>query len=488
MFALSVLVCVVGVPYLLRRWRRDERMTALPAFPLRAALICAAVAYLTLCAGASQIDDSYIYDRYIANALAGHGLVYNLGEHVNALSSPVFGYLLLLGSWLAHGNVLLASEVLSALGMLAASLLAEFLVPFAGLLLAGTAYFYALTGMETTVFAAALMLEVVLYAKRQYRWLPLVSVVVALTRFEGAVLVAVVAVQLFRRKELPKIVYFVPALLLVAGYLLLNKRYYEVYLPSSAIAKLGQGFSGYWGRWPTAFLGIAGVGWLHLLFEGVIYATPVLLGLAVAGVLSRRTKALGEVALPFCVALFVVYAAMNMPGDYFWYLGPLVLFALVYAASAIPYTRWGLVVAGVFVCINIFQTGHVLRQFRPKPYYYDYVQAGRWFQENTPKTARVGAVEIGLLGWSSDRYIYDAIGLTTPKNAAYVSKHDSNSWFLEDRPDYVFVHAVPWYWETVAKNSSDYVPVPVHLTAGDIILRRKDYLPGTQGVGGTARP
>ncbi len=487
-FALSVLICFVGVPYLLRRWQGDERTMALPAFPLRAALICAVVAYLTVCAGVSQIDDSYIYDRYVAHALAGHGLVYNLGEHVNALSSPVFAYLLLLGSWLAHGNVLLASEVLSALGMLAASLLAEFLVPFAGLLLAGTAYFYALTGMETTVFAAVLMLEVVLYAKGQYRWLPLVSVLMALTRFEGAVLVAVIAVRLFRRKELPKVAYFIPAVLLVAGYLLLNKRYYEVYLPSSAMAKLGQGFSGYWGRWPTAFLGLAGIGWLHTLFGGVIYATPVLLGLAFAGVIDRRSKALGEVALPFCAVLFLIYAAMNMPGDYFWYLGPFVLFALVYVASAIPHTRLGLAVAGVFICLNVFQTGRLLRHFKPKPYYYDYVEAGRWFQENTPKTARVGAVEIGLLGWSSDRYIYDAIGLTTPKNAAYVSRHDSNAWFLEDRPDYVFVHAKPWYWENVAKNSSDYVPVSVPLTAGDVILRRKDYQPDLAGTGGVQKP
>ena len=475
LFLLSVLVCLVVMPALLRRWRQEERIVAPPPLWLRAGIICAVVVLLSIITGASQIDDSYIYDRYIANAFAGNGLVYNLGEHVNGLSSPVFGYLLLLSDWLANGRVMLASEVLSALGMLFASLLAESLVPWAGLLVATSAFFYALTGMETTVFAVMLLLAVRLYLKAQYRWLPLVGVLLALTRFEGAVLVLVLAVALWRQRQLPKAAYFLPALVLVAGYLMLNKKYYGLYLPSSAIAKLGQGFSGYWGRWPTAFLQ-SGVGWLHTLFEGVIYLTPVLIGLALVGVLNWRRQRLVQVTFPFCVILLLVYVGMNMPGDYFWYMGPLVLFALIYAASAVPATRWGAVAAVLFLGLNLVQTARLLNAYKPKPYYDDYVEAGRWFQENTPKNATVGAVEIGLLGWSSQRYIYDAIGLTTPRNAKYVSQHNSNMWLLEDRPDYVFVHANPWYWEVGAQKSPEYTTA-LRLSNGDVVLRRKDYFP-----------
>ncbi len=59
-------------------------------------------------------EDALIYARYISNALAGNGLVYNVGEHVNALTSPLFSYLLLGSSALLHGNVLLADSLLSA--------------------------------------------------------------------------------------------------------------------------------------------------------------------------------------------------------------------------------------------------------------------------------------------------------------------------------------------------------------------------------------
>lgn len=39
-----------------------------------------------------QLDDALIYQRYLENLLAGNGLVDNLGERFNALTSPLFSY------------------------------------------------------------------------------------------------------------------------------------------------------------------------------------------------------------------------------------------------------------------------------------------------------------------------------------------------------------------------------------------------------------
>ncbi len=480
LYALAVLACCILVPYLRLYRSKGEAASHVqpPGFIWRAIAIMFAVPTLAYFSGFPKIDDVYIYARYIGNALSGHGLVYNLNEHVNALSSPLFGYLLLFTAAVLHGHIILATEVLSGICLLLASLMAEWLMPFAGILLATSAYFYALTGMETSLFALCMLVEVALYLKGKYKWLPLASVFVALTRFEGAILVAVVAYQIIRQRKLPKLIYFVPALLLVAVYLLLNREYYGAYLPSSAIAKLGQGFSGYWGKWPRAWLSTEGTSWLHTFYNGVIYATPVLLGLALSATLKKSNRLLNQVVLPFCAILFLIYTVMNTPGDYFWYLSPFLVFAIVYAASGVPQTRWGYALAGLFLCFNLFAAAMVLRNFTLKSYVYDYVDAGEWFRHNTPKTASIGAVEIGILGWSSDRYIYDVIGLTTPKNAAYVTKHDSVSWLAEDRPDYVFVHALPWVWETPAVDNQNYFRLPLKLKQGDYILQRKDYHPG----------
>ena len=140
------------------------------------------------------------------------------------------------------------------------------------------------------------------------------------------------------------------------------------------------------------------------------------------------------------------------------------------------------------MCFNFFAAAVVLKRFTLKSYVYDYVDAGEWFKQHTPKTASIGAVEIGILGWSSDRYIYDVIGLTTPKNAKYVNKHDSVSWLAEDRPDYVFVHALPWAWEIPAVESQGYFRVPLKLKQGDYLLQRKDYDPGSASTGGGSSP
>ena len=40
-----------------------------------------------------ELDDALIYARYIQNLISGNGFVYNAGEAVNGLTSPLFAYL-----------------------------------------------------------------------------------------------------------------------------------------------------------------------------------------------------------------------------------------------------------------------------------------------------------------------------------------------------------------------------------------------------------
>jgi hypothetical protein len=44
------------------------------------------------------VDDSYIFYRYASNWAAGHGLVYNVGEHVEGFSSLLWTMLLAVGA------------------------------------------------------------------------------------------------------------------------------------------------------------------------------------------------------------------------------------------------------------------------------------------------------------------------------------------------------------------------------------------------------
>jgi len=74
-------------------------------------LLCLIVALLTYASRHFMIDDALIMARYVQNAVNGNGLVFNRGEYVNALTSPLFSYVLVGVSWLLQGNVLLAEYV-----------------------------------------------------------------------------------------------------------------------------------------------------------------------------------------------------------------------------------------------------------------------------------------------------------------------------------------------------------------------------------------
>jgi arabinofuranosyltransferase len=459
---------------LLRFFGKAKGVEFTPSLLVRSLAVGTIVPILCFCSGYSKIDDSFIYARYIANALSGQGLVFNAGEHVNALSSPLFAYLLLGTSYVLHGNVLLGTAVLSGIFMLLACLLGELLVPFAGLILASTAYFYSLVGMETSLFMFMLLAVVALVKFEKYAWLPLACVLLVLTRFEGSLLVLCVGLRLLHQRRVKSALQPLMLLLAVAVsifYLYLNHIYYGAYLPASATAKIAQGFSGYWGPWPTAFLGTPKL--LVQAFSWTLYFFPVLAALILSGGLKVKDELYSRVVIPFWVLLLLFYVGLNASGLYFWYFAPLILFAILYASTAIPKTRVAASVAGVFILVLSVSNGRFLRQPRPEVRYVGYVQAGQWFAHNTKPDVRVAAAEIGLLGWSSERPIIDILGLTTPKNAVYVARHDSVSWLSEDKPDYIVVHDTDWPWEESAKQSTDYVRQPILFTGGVYLLKRR---------------
>ncbi len=440
------------------------------------AVIAGEVALLSYAGGPSKFDDAYIYARYIANSLAGRGMVFNAGEHVNALTSPLYGYLLLLTSWLLHGKILLATVVLSAAFLFLTSLLAERLVPFSGLFIASTAYFYFLVGMETSLFLFVILAVVTAFLKARYNWLPFLCALLVLSRFEGGLLILVVAWQLYRKRAWPTPKALLPGLVTIVCFFLLNHHFYGSWLPSSTTAKLGQGFSGYWGPWPTAFL-------MHfdlvtLPFQKTKYVLYLVAVFLASGITQMGRSTFSILVFPFCASLLAFYVLLNLSGLYFWYFAPFILFAIIYASRAIPNTPTAKVTACIVLAAAVFTNAAYLRNPWPmgRDRYAGYVEAGKWIAQNTPADARIELPEIGLLGWYSHRKIIDVIGLATPKNALHVAHHDIVSWLDEDKPDYVLVHEPNWNWEKVAGDSPDYVRLPITFTGNLALLERKDYM------------
>lgn len=407
----------------------------------RALLIGAISAALVLLAGDSKIDDSYIYARYIANALAGHGLVFNPGEPVNALTSPLYAYLLLGTSWALAGHVLLAQKMLSFVGMAGASLLAESRVKYAGLMVVTSGYFFGLVGMESAWFVLLLIATILAYEGGKLDAVPVLLVLTCLTRFDGGALLLVIGWDMVRKRAFPSWQAFAMAVAIALAWAAFNCYYYGHILPDSIGAKVGQGSSGYWGGFLSS-----GLGSLWPAFRKIgllpLVAIPVLTVVCLRNVRSE----FNGLSAPALGIMLAFYIGFNVPG-YAWYFAPFIFFGLMFAVqgleSLMPLRRWMLLAPALQLCAAVAYLGIPKA---PHPY----LEVGPWLAANTPPGARVATCEIGMLGWTSRREIIDILGLTTPKNAAHVSHRDLTSWLAEDSPDYVIAHDPAWWCEKAA--------------------------------------
>lgn len=221
-----------------------------------------AVLFVALCAlfWPFVADDAYIVGRYAANAAAGHGLVYNAGEYVSALTSPLHA---LLESGIAMlgldpvATYRLIAPVLVLVGWAAAirmtGLRGASLVLFtAAALLSPFLALWTVGGLETallSMLATLLTARLVVMARRgaatpvDFWGVGLLAALMFLTRYDsvlvtGPILLAIVVVS-YRR----------PSMWLAAGgslalatsWLMFSQLYYGGVFPTSFYLKFASG-------------------------------------------------------------------------------------------------------------------------------------------------------------------------------------------------------------------------------------------------------
>ena len=429
-------------------------------------IICGITALLSVSASHFQLDDALIYARYTRNALHGMGLVFNPGEHVNALSSPLFSVLLLIVSWALHGNVLLAGYMLSAVFLAAACILAEDLAPWSGVLVAATGFFYLCIGMETSLFLFLILLTFTLYRRGKLDLVPTFALLTILTRFEGGLLAVVIAVDAWRTRRVPPLRAYLWPVILAVAYLAFNFHFYGVLLPSSAASKFSQGFSGYWGNWPRAFTHVKP---LLSFFGYSVYVLPLAIILGIRGIRALRGTPMNRILLPFVWGLFAFYFLLNIP-NYHWYDAPFIFLLFVYALAGMPRTRTAYVLLAAVIVHCAIAAAWNLGRMQPRK---DYMAADHWINSHSAPNAKIAADEIGTIGWYTDRYVDDMLGLTNPKNAMLLQHRDLYTWLEQDKPDYVIMHSPPAFGENAAIASPNYVFVPVHFGPITVMRRRE---------------
>jgi len=233
--------------------RPDDASHRLDRYWGFAFLLAAIVAFIILADWLSFTqDDAFITFRYAANFTNGHGLVFNIGEHIEGYTNFLWTLLIIL-SRLAGLDLIVVSKILGIIcGVISVFMLfitarylfsKYFIAGLTALIMAGSLSFayWSVSGLETAAFTASLAAVIYCYLKRSYLTAPLL-VLATLIRPEGGLLfIMIILYEIIKERRMTALalsilsIYFIS----LAPYLAFKYFYYGGIIPNTFYAKTG---------------------------------------------------------------------------------------------------------------------------------------------------------------------------------------------------------------------------------------------------------
>ena len=436
-----------------------------PAFVLGLAALVRTAAGLWL--GFRPFDDTYITFRYSLNLASGHGFVYNLGEPVLGTTAPLWALVLALvaavGAPIEHtalaislacdaASAFFLFRLLGALGFGAG-------IPLAGaMLFLGFFDYFSLarSGMESSFFVFLVLGSLASVASRRFVVAAVFTALAALTRPEGALLVAVLPAALWyyradlRTREAGTAL---AVLLAIAGsWAVYATLTFGSVVPQSVVAKAATFKDPALARFSWNNVGLF---FLRGQYGGEIFtrtylqlmpAISLLAGVGAAWLVvnllrSRESGAIPRVALLlFFPCAYVAGMALSHAFTYFpWYYAPIYPFlaALAPIGTAAATRSSAKAVFSVTAALVAAQlaAAAVVKLPADSTFWVDgYFEVS----DSVPRdvAVRVAAPEIGAVGWRVwPAAILDMEGLVTPE-AVGVSPE---AYLKLKRPEYLIV-------------------------------------------------
>ena len=408
-------------------------------------------------------DDQYISYRYAKNLADGNGLVFNIGEQVEGYSNFLFVVSLAIFRLMGIDVIFISKLVGMLFGYATLVLMwrisesseERFYMLFL-LALSGPMAFYAVSGMETVMFAFFIMLSVYMYSKERFRTMSgIIMGLTALTRTEGFV----VPVTLFiysllknRKKAISKkeLAPFLIFLLVYTPYLLWKLSYYGEFLSSPYYAKAAENRIG-------------------LLLSGGLYLTKYIF-LGTGGLLillllfhknwDEKYKLFLFVTLVYMA--FIVYVGGDQLAllRFFVHIQPLIFLLVSWQLPKVFRNFNHMTVVAVFLLMimpsivySVYETDHVMSRVRVGQYIEQFMEVGVWMRYNLP----YGTIlfdDVGAIPYYSDFVIYDTVGLVS-KDLALVKIQENDTYLAEyalsKEPDYILIYVEPDFDDTVSK-------------------------------------
>jgi hypothetical protein len=409
-------------------------------------------------------DDPFITYRYARNLAGGVGFVYNPGEHILSTTTPLFTLLLALMSnfW---ADIPPMANLIGAISLAVGALFLWDLatswntpvVGWVSLLLYPTFPLLLTTlSSETPVYLAFCLGAFASYSRSNYSLTAIFAALAILTRPDGVLVPVLLAADyLLRVRETIPWRAVIVFLALTLPWFIFSSIYFGSPLPVTLVAKQNQGtmVASHWQYWIEAILA----------FLGVIYLV--------------RHAPRWALILAWTAIYFISYSILQV-SRYHWYYAPLIPGFITLIGLGISQLRhigfhllpahkglFNFTIAALTLLLFIAQVNdlRIQKQF-PDPRLTIYRAVGEWLVTNTPINARIGTLEVGMIGYYAQRPMVDFAGLIQPEIAHQLSSHtsydDAALWAAyQYRPDYLVLHE-----ESFPRLEKNYVSQECRLT------------------------
>ena len=387
-------------------------------------------------------DDAYITFRYADNLIRGFGFVFNVGERVQGTTSPLFALVLAslgrifgsshleqlavsVGIVAAIGTVYLCERILSATGVPQAVIWTFLtLISFLPSFIANST-----SGMETPVVLFLMALSLYLYIQDRLFALSVVGVLLFLARVDtGLWLLALGIHILFSRRDSLRDLAWPLAVFCasMAIWLSFTKIYFGTVVPQSLVGKAVSHGAFVLPNWNyastflSAFVPAQRLGsWALVVIAAVfLFLIPPTLELW------HKYPQLRPIVYFFPIYV-VAFLASHAP-LFSWYVIPpkwAFYFIAVYAlwrflSDRTRLSHSSLKPAYVMVLLGIFVFGlavHAVKIQYELPEANPSLAISKYIEQKSRPDGRIFLEHIGLIGFRTDRYIYDYMGLVTPE-------------------------------------------------------------------------
>jgi hypothetical protein len=388
-------------------------------------------------------DDGYITFRYARNLAKGLGLVFNPGEHVLGTTSPLFTFLLAGGARIVGSRYIerlavtigvlasLASIYFSERALSLAEVPGEVKWTFLSVLcFLGSFVTNATSGMETPIVLFLMSLSLYFYVQNRFLALSLTGGLLFLSRIDtGIWLLALVIAALSapKRRRLSELVRPLLTFFLIAGtWLCFTWLYFGSVIPQSVIGKAVSHAAFVLPDWQytltflSAFVPVLRFG----VWGSLLVALAFLILLPPIVDLFKTYHPLRPIVFffPLYVALFL---ASHAP-LFSWYVIPpkwafyvLAIYGIwFYASRLVAFFGWPVVTLRIIpalgVAIFILGVVEIKRDVATK-IDFPSIAISDYVERNLRPGGSIFLEHIGLIGYKTDRYIFDYMGLVTPE-------------------------------------------------------------------------